>query len=656
MEDLPPTYAEAVSKDPWRVVASYLQRAELRSLCLVSRAIRKAALPALWSQPDRHFGNDTGDIYTALYRFTECVETASPEARQEVHTFSIIDVAPAFVSWSIEQPGWLHSLLENLPDLQSLLVHRSSVINQAVVRFLSFGPTISLNATLWPKTWYLHVLSMTGVANVTPDCLGAAMACFPQLVYLDLSYSNVAGKYQFIQQLCGARLILTLKILKLRGVGLGDRSVSSIATSVGAGLWSLDVGENNLTDVSIQALLDHCFLPPDYAYHPNGALHATETTSDCAQDDGETYVLRRLSDCQRNSGLTHLRIPNNDVSAHAIINLVKASRLLVLDCSRKQGLGVRGYYRGELARDAEQVVRILRQLADDQFSSAGSLNYLRINHQLVTGDSALLDTLDKDPAATSMPRGDRWPRWLNNDFSGLRTETALPTMGLRTLVLTGLPYTSQTGSIAKGLVAFLNHCAGLEFCATETAVDFQNSPKHQNTSGAQSEAETSNPTSLPTTANPPQYLTKPQDGAEPECPPCVPTLETPEIAPESRTLAEPSNLEASRSAVQCQPQAPQSPSSNPATAPPHPSTRTTLRSIYLEIDRPPPVDPEAFDMHKASRGDFSFFETDTAAQDQVDTDNQPEENPWRGDLIPVLRAHKARAQHVWSGSVFAVYE
>lgn len=500
---------------------------------------------------------------------------------------------------------------------------------------------------------------MTGLANITPDCLGAAMACFPQLVYLDLSYSNVAGKYQFIQQLCGARFILTLKILKLRGVGLGDRSVSSIAMSIGTGLWSLDVGGNNLTDVSIQALLDHCFLPPDYAYHPSGALHATETTSDCAKDDGEAYVLRRLSDCQRNSGLTHLRIPNNDVSANAIINLVKASRLLVLDCSRKQGLGVRGYYRSEVAREADQVVRILRQLADDEFSCAGSLNYLRINHQLVTGDSAFLDTLDKDTAATFMLSGDRWPRWLSNDRCGLSTGTALPTMGLRTLVLTGLPYTSYTGRIAKGLAAFLNHCAGLESCATEEAVELENSPKPQNTSNAHSEAETSSAMDSNTTPNlesraVPQHSTKPQDEAEPDCPAYAPNLAAPEDA---RHPANVSNPEASSEPIiQPQTTAPYSPSSTPTAAPSRPSTRTTLRTIYLEIDRPPPADPEAFDMHKASRGDFSFFGTETATQDQVDTDDQPEENPWRGDLIPALRAHKARAKHVWSGNVFAVYK
>lgn len=68
MEDLPPTYAEAISKDPWSLVAPYLQRAELRSLCLVSRVIRKAALPVMWGRPEQHFGEDTGEIYSMFIR------------------------------------------------------------------------------------------------------------------------------------------------------------------------------------------------------------------------------------------------------------------------------------------------------------------------------------------------------------------------------------------------------------------------------------------------------------------------------------------------------------------------------------------------------------------------------------------------------------
>lgn len=597
----------------------------------------------------------TDDGEGALHQFIECVEISSPEARHQVHTLSFTNIAPPFVSWSSEHVGWLCDLLDSLSNLQSLLIHRSALVDQAVVRFLSFGPTITLNATPSPKTWYLSVLRLTGLVGVTPDCLGAAMPCFPQLVYLDLSYSNVAGKYPFIQSVCGARFILTLKILKLRGVGLADRSVSLIAMAIGTGLWSLDVRDNNLTDAAVQALLDHCVLPPDYAYSPKPAQELTENTSNCAQDDQEAFVLNQIYKCQRTSGLTHLRISNNDISAGAVVALAKTARLLVLDCSRQRGLGVNGYYRRAATHDAVKAVEVLRELAENEFASAGSLRHLRINHQLVTGDSALLDTLDKDIAATFMLNGNHWPRWVSNDAYELMTRTALPTMGLRTLVLTGLPYTSHTGWIAKGLVAFLNHCASLESCATENAADFQNSPKPHNTSNAQSAAETSRATDAYTIVNPQngagaQYLTEPQAGAGPGCPPYLPSLETPVTAPEPMTP------KASEPAVQPQLPAPHLPPSNSATAGPRLPTRTILRSIYLEIDPPPPAELEGFDMHTASKGDFSFFATDSANQGHIETDEQPEENPWRGDLIPVLRAHKARAEHIWSGNVFAVYK
>ena len=493
------------------------------------------------------------------------------------------------------------------------------------------------------------------------DCLAAALSCFPQLVHLDLSYSNAAGKHLFIQQLCSARFILTLKILRLRGVGLGDRSVSSIAMCIGTGLWSLDVAENNLSDASVRSLLDHCLLPPDYADPPSCAEQTTGSTSDCAQDDQEANVLRQPSDCQRNTGLTHLRISDNDVSASAIIDLVKASRLVVLDCSRQKGLGVSGYYRGEPARDADQVVRVLKQLAEDKFSSAGSLKCLRINHQLVTGDCGLLDTLDKEKAAFFMRGGNRWPPWVTGDFHEPITDTALPTMGLRTLILTGIPYASKTGWIAKGLLAFTNHCAALEATAQEDAVKLRNNPKAPDLPNPRNGAESSTATDSEDSASSHEtgvnVSQNQQSGADAGCPAYSSIPEAP-ADPAAEPLSQPDPSSPGDPQPAAEPQRPPNTPrlANTATALALPSSRTTLRSIYLEIDRPPPAELEAFDMHEATRDDFSFFDTVKTRQDPIVADEQPEENPWCGDLIQVLRARKALAKHVWSGDVFAVYK
>ena len=501
---------------------------------------------------------------------------------------------------------------------------------------------------------------MTGLVNVSSDCLAAALLCFPQLVFLDLSCSNAAGKHRLIQQLCSARFMLTLKILKLRCVGLGDRGMSSIAASIGTGLWSLDVEGNNLTDVSIQSLLDHCLLPPDYADLPNTTKQTTKIDSDFAQDDQEANVLRRTSDCQRTTGLTHLRIADNDVSAGAIIDLVKASRLHVLDCSRQKGLGVSPYYRGESAHDAHRVVNVLRQLAEDRFRSAGSLRYLRINHQLVTGDCELLDTLDKESAAFLTRSGHCWPRWVRDDFRESMTDTALPTMGMRTLVLTGIPYASNAGWIAKGLQAFLNHCAGLEARLQEDGAKVKNNPNAQNTPNPQNGAFSSatDPRDVETSENIVGVQASPsqQSGADARCPAYSSVPKDPENITEPRSQADSSSL--SDPAPAAKHQTPPHPPglTNSETTPVVPSSRTTLRSLYLEINRPPPEDLESFDMHEATRDDFSFFETDRAGQVQIAPNEQPEANPWCGDLIPVLRARKALARNVWSGGVFAVYK
>lgn len=585
-------------------------------------------------------------------------------------------MAPPFVSWSSDHIGWLHDLLDYLPKLQSLLVHHSAIVDREVVKYLSSGANLSLFAAPTQKIWCLCLLSMTELTNVSSDCLAATIACFPQLVYLDLSYSTAAGKYTFIQQLSGARLMLTLKILKLRGVGLGDRSISSIAVSVGTGLWSLDVGENCLTDGSVQTLLDHCFLPPDYGYPAKYFRNTSESMSDCAQDDQEEIVLRDISKCKRTSGLTHLRISDNDISAGAILELVAASRLHVLDCSRQKGLALWGYYKGDPTRSAYQVVQVLRHLAQDRFSSAGSLRYLRINHQLVTGDCGLLDILEKERAASHIRGLFCWPSWVSADFHDSITETALPTMGLRTLVLTGLPHTSNTGWVAKGLQAFVNHCASLEASAREVAANPQDDPESQDTINAQHGGEPSSTTDGRSAANLPHgagahvfdcqqcgagshHTRCQQCGAETECPVYSPTPETQATATKPRNHADASSPEDPHAQPALEPQTSTTPphSSSPNTAPALPPTRTTLRTIYLEFDNPRPADPNASDMYAmrvAARGDFSFFHTDPPGPDQTITGTLPEENPWRGDIVPVLRAQKARARYVWSGDVVAV--
>ena len=573
-------------------------------------------------------------------------------------------MAPPFVSWSSDHIGWLRDLLDYLPKLQSLLVHRSAIVDRKVVGYLSSRATPSLFAAPTQNTWSLRLLSMTELTNVSSDCLAATIACFPQLLYLDLSYSAAAGKYSFIQQLSGARLMLTLKILKLRGVGLGDRSISSIAASVGTGLWSLDVGENCLTDGSVQTLLDHCCLPPDYRYPANCCPNTFDSMSDCAQDDQEEMVLRQISTCERTTGLTHLRICDNDISAGAILELVAASCLLVLDCSRQKGLALWGYYRGDPTRYAHQVVQILRHLAQDRFSSAGSLRYLRINHQLVTGDCELLDVVGKERAAPHVRGLFCWPSWMRADFGDTMTETALPTMGLRTLVLTGIPHTSNTGWIAKGLQAFMNHCASLEASAQKEAANPQDDPESQDTINAQNGGEPSIAADQHSAANlqhgaGAHVFNFQQCGAETECPAYSPIPETQAIATEPRNHTDASSPGDPHAQPALESQTSPTPphSSKSDTAPALSPARTTLRTLYLEFDSPPPADPNASDMYAmrvAARDDFSFFHTDAPSGDRTVANKPPKENPWGGELVSVLRAQKARARYVWSGKVVAV--
>ena len=553
----------------------------------------------------------------AFCKFRECIDVATPMARHQVHTLDLKCVKPSLAFLSSEQASWLRKLLDSLPSLRALLIHHNPSVNHEVFTSILATSATPLDTERTQNTWHLRLLSMTEMVNVSPDDLAAALLCFPHLMYLDLSFSRVASNPRVIEQLRCARFILTLKILKLRGIGLRNDGLERIANVAGTGLWSLDVRQNNLTDTSARVLSNHCFLPPEYVTPPRYSTTTIEDTSDCAQDDQEACVLRRMADCKRDSGLTHLYISDNDISAAGIVDLVRASRLLVLDCGGRGGMRVYEGYKGsaaDAARDSKILVQILSEVATDKYSSAGSLKYLRINHQLVTGDCAFLDTLDDKEAAKILRWRIRWPLWVQKDWQEAITDTAIPTMGLRTLVLTGIPQHSNTGWIAKGLQAFINQCASIEAAGTECAAS---PPYGADPQGAANPQSAVNPSST----------TNPHAAADP------PTAAESQITANPQTGAEPQSA------------------ANPETAATLPTTKTTLRKLYLEVDTPA-TDVGTFDMQEAIRNDFSFF--DEAPQPPAERSSQPENNPWLGDVVEVLRKRKALSKHTWSGKIVVV--
>jgi len=87
---------------------------------------------------------------------------------------------------------------------------------------------------------------------------------------------------------------------------------------------------------------------------------------------------------------------------------------------------------------------------------------LRIDHQLVTGDCESLDQHNDQQAVEIYRHKFGLPRWLRTDDEVASTTSLIPTMGLKQLVLTGVPSYSKGGWVAKGIQAFMNQCIALE--------------------------------------------------------------------------------------------------------------------------------------------------------------------------------------------------
>ena len=60
---IPPSYEEATARDPWALVASYIESADLCAASLVCRRWHEIFAPCLWGNPASHFGTENDRVY-----------------------------------------------------------------------------------------------------------------------------------------------------------------------------------------------------------------------------------------------------------------------------------------------------------------------------------------------------------------------------------------------------------------------------------------------------------------------------------------------------------------------------------------------------------------------------------------------------------------
>ena len=63
MEDVPPSYEEATTRNQWKLTAPYIESSDLCSASRVCTAWHAIFEPCLWGNPASHFGTENDRVY-----------------------------------------------------------------------------------------------------------------------------------------------------------------------------------------------------------------------------------------------------------------------------------------------------------------------------------------------------------------------------------------------------------------------------------------------------------------------------------------------------------------------------------------------------------------------------------------------------------------
>jgi hypothetical protein len=240
--------------------------------------------------------------------------------------------------------------------------------------------------------------------NTTSQGIAETLIRFPELIYLDLSYTTSAKDQTVLSALSQLE---RLQVLKLRGIGLRDIDAEFLANAIGQRVRYLDVRNNKFTDTAVRSLLRVCFLLPSHAASRQGPLSRTLPASAFLnQFPHQLPISRFLSspmldeEFRRalttpltgrswvedlpNAGITHLYIAENQITVDGVASLLATAQFHVLDVGTvetnahvNRGTGSQ-IPEQQAYPSAEQLIPILGTRAKEK------LTYFRAHHSICT--------------------------------------------------------------------------------------------------------------------------------------------------------------------------------------------------------------------------------------------------------------------------------
>ncbi|KAK4982750.1 hypothetical protein LTR50_007594 [Elasticomyces elasticus] len=427
MNAAPPSYGEATSINYWNLVALYIPSSDLCSVALVSKEWHTIFAPHLWGNPASHFGIENDAVYVALTRFKRALPRARYSVRSLTHT---LHLPPAHAEiYDGPHADWLRDVLQRLPCLQSLIVRGLAFFDHASLIALKYSTgassnqaeraprpgtvelparfegDLSLLRSLDGTTWIfgLRLLDASRCTNVTAIGLCQALRRFEALIYLDLSYTPPARDASVLATL---HSLHGLQVLRLKGLHLRDSDVALLAPAIRRKCRSLDLRGNNLTDVSVRSLLEHCFLSREEMHQAGpgrtqsrspallpylGADMLRVYQGKCFESFlrhtvTSGFINRLAIEDAPEGGITHLYVANNQISVEGVSGLLRSGRLHVLDVGSPLENLVRCHSTSTNGQEQHDIhlpgVEKLVPVLVEHASTA--LTFLRINHGLLT--------------------------------------------------------------------------------------------------------------------------------------------------------------------------------------------------------------------------------------------------------------------------------
>lgn len=388
----------------------------------------------------------------ALTRFKRILPYVRPSVRELTHT---LQLPPAHAEiYGGPHAEWLRDCLEYLPRLQSLLVNGLPFFDHSALLCLRHASLRrrSLQPYVYP-VFGLRLLDASGCSNATSTGLAEALCHFPNLVSLDLSKTPAARDDAVLSKL---KYLSSLRLLSLQGLGLKDTNLHIIATAIGTRVRSLDLGNNQLTDTSARALLEHC-LKDDPMRAEQSQASQSLTQDEQYENEVEAFesenitghVRRKLTggfvgslaiESARNMGITHLYLSNNALTVEGISGLVRSKRLQVLDIGILPAVLQPPYPDGMGgSADVVELPGVSKLTPTMSEYASTKLKYLRVNFEIVTRD-APVDAIGSPRAELF---GDVGRYVASNAHELAADEQSTPELDSTTTVISELPCDSS---------------------------------------------------------------------------------------------------------------------------------------------------------------------------------------------------------------------